>query len=58
LIAQETELIVPEVVRTDEETGLKSIEHQNLVGLLIEAMKEQQKQTNEFKTISIKNNLY
>jgi hypothetical protein len=58
LIAQETELIVPEVVRTDEETGLKSIEYQNLVGLLIEAIKEQQKQINELKNILIKNNLY
>ncbi len=39
LIAQEVELIKPEVVRTDEGTWLKSIEYQNLVGLLIEAIK-------------------
>ena len=71
LIAQEVELIIPEVVRTDEQTGLKSIEYQNLVGLLIEAIKEQQallvleraerveqqKQINELKNILIKNNL-
>ncbi len=57
LIAQETELIVPEVVRTDEETGLKSIEYQNLVGLLIEAIKEQQKQINDLKIILKNNNL-
>ncbi len=50
-IAQEVELIVPEVVRTDDETGLKSIEYQNLVGLLIEAIKDQQKQINELKNI-------
>jgi hypothetical protein len=57
LIAQEVELIIPEVVRTDEQTGLKSIEYQNLVGLLIEAIKEQQKQINDLKNILIKNNL-
>jgi hypothetical protein len=56
LIAQEVELIVPEVVRTDDE-GLKSIEYQNLVGLLIEAIKDQQKQINDLKNILIKNNL-
>jgi hypothetical protein len=55
LIAQEVELIIPEVVRTDEQTGLKSIEYQNLVGLLVEAIKEQQKQINYLKNILIKN---
>ena len=34
----------PDDVRTSEEDGLKSIEYQNLVGLLIEAIKDQQKQ--------------
>jgi hypothetical protein len=38
LIAQEVELIIPEVVRTDDD-GMKSIEFQNLVGLLIQAPK-------------------
>jgi hypothetical protein len=41
-----------------EEDGIKSIEYQNLVGLLVEAIKEQQKQINELKNILIKNNLY
>ena len=58
LIAQEVELIIPEVVHTDENTTLKSIEYQNLVGLLVEAIKDQQKQINELKNILIKNNLY
>jgi hypothetical protein len=40
LIAQEVELIVPEVVRTSNDDGIKSIQYQNLVGLLIEAIKE------------------
>ena len=56
LIAQETELIIPEVVRTSDD-GLKSIEYQNLVGLLIEAIKDQQKQINELKLILKNNNL-
>jgi hypothetical protein len=49
LIAQEVELIVPEVVRTSEDDGLKSIEYQNLIGLLVESIKDQQKQINELK---------
>ena len=40
LIAQEVELIVPEVVETRED-GIKGVAYQNLVGLLIEAIKEQ-----------------
>jgi hypothetical protein len=56
LIAQEVELIIPEVVRTGDD-GLKGIEYQNLVGLLIEAIKDQQKQINELKLILKNNNL-
>ena len=56
LIAQEAELIIPEVVHTDD-NGMKSIEYQNIVGLLIEAIKDQQKQINDLKNILIKNNL-
>ncbi len=71
MIAQEVELIIPEVVHTDEQTGLKSIEYQNLVALLIESIKEQQaslvleraervqqqNQINELKLILKNNNL-
>ena len=56
LIAQEVELIIPEVVTTGDD-GMKSIAYQNLVGLLVEAIKEQQKQINDLKNILIKNNL-
>ena len=56
LISQEVELIIPEVVRTGED-GTKSIEYQNLVGLLIEAIKDQQKQINDLKNILKNNNL-
>jgi len=51
LIAQEVEEVVPEVVITGkiENQDLKSIEYGNLSALLIEAIKEQQKQIEELK---------
>ena len=49
LIAQDVEKILPELVKTNSETGLKSVEYGNLVAPLIEAIKEQQKQINELK---------
>jgi hypothetical protein len=58
LISQEVELIVPEVVRTSEEDGLKSIEYQNLVGLLVESIKELNNKVSKLENILIKNNLY
>ena len=42
LIAQEVEKIIPEVVTEDKETGIKALAYQNMVGVLIEAIKEQQ----------------
>lgn len=48
LIAQQVEPIVPEVVIENDE-GIKSINYQNLVALLIEAIKEQQSQIKELK---------
>lgn len=41
LIAQNVEQVIPEVVKTDSD-GYKSIAYQNLVPVLIEAIKEQQ----------------
>jgi len=41
IIAQEVEKIIPEVVRTRED-GLKSVAYSEMIGLLIEAIKEQQ----------------
>ena len=49
VIAQEVDQIIPEVVSTSEE-GLKSVSYGNMVGLLIEAIKEQQKQIDELKS--------
>ena len=42
VIAQEVEEIIPQVVHTDAE-GMKSVAYGNIVGVLIEAIKEQQK---------------
>lgn len=43
VIAQEVEKVIPEVV-IEQEDGMKSVAYGNMVGLLIEAMKEQQAQ--------------
>lgn len=42
VIAQQVECVLPEVVLTDE-NGVKSVAYGNLVALLIEALKEQQR---------------
>ena len=41
VIAQEVEKVLPEVVTEDNE-GIKNVAYGNMVGLLIEAIKEQQ----------------
>jgi hypothetical protein len=48
IIAQEVEQVLPEVVREDA-SGIKSVAYGNMVGLLIEAIKEQQIQIEELK---------
>ena len=50
VIAQEVEKILPEVVKEDEE-GMKSVAYGNITAVLIEAIKEQQKQIDELKSI-------
>jgi hypothetical protein len=49
LIAQDVEKVFPELVSTDSE-GKKSVEYGNLIGVLIEAIKEQQKQIDDLKS--------
>ncbi len=50
MIAQEVEKVVPEVVHTaDDKMKTKAVEYEYLVGLLVEAMKEQQKGIQELK---------
>lgn len=48
VIAQQVEAVVPQLVFTDE-NGMKSVAYANTVGLLIEAIKEQQVQIEELK---------
>ena len=48
VIAQEIESIIPEVVVTDA-NGNKTVQYGNLIGLLIEAIKDQQKQIIELR---------
>ena len=49
VIAQDVEKVCPELVDTDDE-GTKSVAYGNMVGLLIEAIKDQQKQIDELKS--------
>lgn len=52
VIAQEIEQIAPELVMTaNDEMGTKSVAYGNLVGYLIEALKDQQKQIDDLKAI-------
>ena len=48
VIAQEVEAVLPEVIQTDEE-GIKSVAYGNLVGLLIEAVKELKAEIEDLK---------
>lgn len=48
VIAQEIEKIIPEVVRTDDE-GMKSVAYGNVVGVLIEAIKELNAEVKDLK---------
>ena len=48
VIAQEVEEVIPEVVLTDTE-GIKSVAYGNLVGLLIESIKELKAEVNDLK---------
>ena len=50
VIAQEIEDVLPEAVRTNE-TGYLSVRYEKIVPLLIEAIKDQQKQIEELKSL-------
>ena len=52
VVAQEVEEIIPEVVSLgdpDDLDSIKSVSYGNMVGVLIEAIKEQQLQIDELK---------
>ena len=48
-IAQQVEPIIPEIVKTDEDDGMKSVNYVGLIGHLVEAIKEQQAQIDDLK---------
>lgn len=49
-VAQEVEKVVPEVVQTEKTTeGYKAVQYDKIVALLVEAIKEQQKQINRLQ---------
>ena len=50
LIAQEVEKVLPEVV-SENSDGIKSLAYGNIVALLVETVKEQQKQIDELKKL-------
>jgi hypothetical protein len=54
IIAQEVEKLVPEVVK--DTNGMKSVAYGNLVAILIEAIKEQNKKIEELAKIINKGN--
>jgi hypothetical protein len=43
------ERVLPEVVSTDPEDGIKSVAYGNIVGLLIEAIKELKEEVDQLK---------
>ena len=49
VIAQDVEKVLPELVKGEE--GDKSVNYSGLIGVLIEAIKEQQKQIDELKKL-------
>ena len=51
VIAQEMEEVLPHVV-TENDEGIKHVQYGNIVGTLIEAIKEQQRQIEELKELS------
>jgi len=51
VIAQEIEDVLPELVTT-RNTGYKAVKYEKIIALLIEAIKEQQKQIDELKNKS------
>ena len=57
LIAQEVELIIPEVVNTSKDNGMKSIDYGSLVGLLIESIKDLNNKVLKLENILKNNNL-
>lgn len=52
VIAQEVEKVIPEVIT--ETDGVKTVNYSSIIGLLIEAIKEQQKQIDQLQNVGLK----
>ncbi|HBS87477.1 MAG: hypothetical protein A2W91_00575 [Bacteroidetes bacterium GWF2_38_335] len=50
-IAQEVEIVIPELVNYSETLDLKTINYDGMIPVLVEAIKEQQKQIEELKSL-------
>lgn len=50
-VAQDVEKKFPELVTTDQQTGLKSVNYSGFIAVLIQAMQEQQKQIDRQETL-------
>jgi hypothetical protein len=48
-IAQEVQAVSPELARVDEQSGIMAVRDRGIIALLVEAVKEQQKQIDELK---------
>lgn len=48
-IAQDVDKILPQLVKTDEFSGLESVGYMAVIPILVEAIKEQQKQIDALK---------
>lgn len=51
VLAQELAEVFPELVTTDDETGLLRVDYEGLIPILIEALREQQQQIDELRTM-------
>lgn len=51
VIAQDVEVVLPELVHTDPVTGYKSVDYGGLIGPLVEAVKEQQQEIHELRIL-------
>ena len=51
VLAQEIQQIIPQIITKDNDTGILGVAYGNITAVLIEAIKEQQKQIDELKNL-------
>ena len=50
LVAEEVEKVLPDLVHTEDSTGIKSLAYQNIVAVLVEAVKDLKKEIDVLKS--------